>query len=174
MLPAKNGILKVARHALGYINTTTVTPVGSKTPIRVSVPRTAVTDPSLWIPHEAEQELRRGLRDMVPEFGDRPFYATRLCWYTDTPTADFIVDHVPRRKGLFIATGGSGHAFKFLPVLGEEVVKILLGESSQFREKWSWREDVAEGLVMTLDGSRGGIKQEELGDCLAAQQKAML
>ena len=45
---------------------------------------------------------------------------TRLCWYTDSLDNSFLIDYVPGySETLFVASGGSGHGFKFLPVLGE-------------------------------------------------------
>ena len=94
----------------------------------------------------------------------RPFAKTRICWYTDTPTGDFLVDYHPGYEGLFVATGGSGHAFKFLPVLGDKVVDCVVGQRpAAFADKWAWRRQAAQdttGLgwatVVTEDGSRGG------------------
>ncbi|RGP79563.1 fructosyl amino acid oxidase [Fusarium longipes] len=57
----------------------------------------------------------------------RPFARVRRCWYNDTPSYDFIVDYHPSYgTSLFIASGGCDHAFKFMPVLGEKVVSIIL------------------------------------------------
>lgn len=161
--------LKVARHAYGYINPTTATKAGA------SKPMTHLDDPALNIPAEGAADLRRGLRQMVPlpDLVDRPFAKTRICWYTDTPTGDFLVDYHPGYEGLFVATGGSGHAFKFLPVMGEKVVDCVVGQRpAAFADKWAWRRTAqdASGLnwaaVVTEDGSRGGkpglLLQEEL------------
>lgn len=60
------------------------------------------------MPEDAQEGLRDGLRDLVPEFAERPWSRLRLCWYSDTPEGDFIVDKHPQIPGLFIATGGSG------------------------------------------------------------------
>ncbi|PUU78718.1 FAD dependent oxidoreductase [Tuber borchii] len=123
--------LKFARHAQGYAS---ATPVFPKT-----------------IPREGEDALRHTVKQIVPEFSGRPFEKTRVCWYSDTPDGDFLVTWHPEHEGLFIASGGSGHAFKFLPVLGNEIVGVLIGKG-RFEEKWGWKEHV-EGLG---DGSRGG------------------
>ncbi|KAJ5885552.1 FAD dependent oxidoreductase [Penicillium taxi] len=57
----------------------------------------------------------------------RSFAKIRRCWYTDTPATDFIVDYHPASQGtLFVASGGSDHAFKFLPVIGDKVAGIIL------------------------------------------------
>lgn len=166
VIPPRNRILKIARHAVGYVNhIEKVDPRSGKT-IKISSPRTALSHPGLVIPLEGEASLRHGLQEMVPEFGGRPFIGQRICWYTDTPTGDFIVTYHPTTKGLFLATGGSGHGYKFLPVLGEQVVDIVEGvPEAEFKDLWRWREAV-EGGVITSDGSRGGVMQVELEEAL--------
>ena len=43
-----------------------------------------------------------------------------MCWYTDSLDNSFVIDYVPGYgDSLFVASGGSGHGFKFLPVLGK-------------------------------------------------------
>ena len=60
--------------------------------------------------------------------------------YNVTPTADFLLDWAPAVPGLFVATGGSGHGFKFGPILGRIVVDRLAGESDdRWNEAFSWR-----------------------------------
>lgn len=166
VIPPRDYILKVARHAVGYVNYVEKIDTKSGKSIKISVPKTFKSHPGLDIPLEGETDLRRGLSDMVPELGSKPFLRTRMCWYTDTPTGDFIVTYHPTLRGLFLATGGSGHAYKFLPVLGEEVVNIVEGlEGARFKESWRWR-DVVDGMVITSDGSRGGLVQVELDQAL--------
>ncbi|KAK3945595.1 putative fructosyl amino acid protein [Diplogelasinospora grovesii] len=183
VIPPSNRVLKFARHAYGYINPTTLgtaplpsSPKASITPLslKISQTYTQVSDPTLSIPAEGEQDLRRALREMVPLPGleDRPFTKTRLCWYMDTPTADFLIDYQPHWQGLFIATGGSGHAFKFLPVIGDKIVDCIMRNCpAEFKEKWAWKQAPegasSEDLIVTEDGSRGGrpglILAEQLG-----------
>ncbi|KAL2021278.1 hypothetical protein VTK56DRAFT_7357 [Thermocarpiscus australiensis] len=186
MPPTTNRILKVARHAYGYINPTPIDPpplplspqISSPkptTPVSISLPRTHLTSAPLPLPAEGASDLRRALREMVPlpSLADRPFAKTRLCWYSDTATADFLVDYHPRWRGLFVATGDSGHAFKFLPVLGDKIADcIARARPPQFEDKWEWKEAAAtaagvETPVVTEDGSRGGVPYLVLADELA-------
>ncbi|KAK6910423.1 hypothetical protein I203_104455 [Kwoniella mangroviensis CBS 8507] len=52
-----------------------------------------------------------------------------MCWYTDSVDNSFVIDYVPGyNKGLFVASGGSGHGFKFLPVLGKHVRASVPGQ----------------------------------------------
>ncbi|KAH8903214.1 FAD dependent oxidoreductase [Coniochaeta sp. PMI_546] len=179
IIPPSNNVLKVARHAYGYLNPTaltTTTPLSPTSPSAqktVSYPRTNLTVPqALTIPAEGIASLRSALRQMLPshqQLHDRPFSKTRLCWYTDTPTGDFIISYHPRFRGLFVATGGSGHGFKFLPVLGDKILDAVEGRTPvEFAEKWAWKEGCGEELVATEDGSRGGVPglvlDEELGE----------
>ncbi|KAI3536483.1 FAD dependent oxidoreductase [Colletotrichum filicis] len=180
MIPPSGLQLKVARHAFGYLNPTAIPHPSPQTPpstkSTVSLPATHLTDPNLKFPAEGVAALRKAVRTIVPipAIHDRPFVHTRLCWYTDTQTGDFLVCHHPTARNLFVATGGSGHGFKFLPVLGREIVNVLEGHGDEvFTEKWRWREvkskaDVTDLYehIMTEDGSRGGIpglllKQEQ-------------
>ncbi|KAK6211123.1 FAD dependent oxidoreductase [Colletotrichum tabaci] len=180
MIPPAGLQLKVARHAFGYLNPT---PIPHPSPLSpssarstVSLPATHLTDPRLKFPKEGEAALRQAVRTIVPipAIHNRPFVQTRLCWYTDTQSGDFLVCHHPEAKNLFVATGGSGHGFKFLPVLGREIVNVLEGHGDEvFTEKWRWREVASKANatnlyehIMTEDGSRGGIpglllKQEQ-------------
>lgn len=151
--------LKIARHAYGYLN-----PISAASGSTISTPATHLTHPtaSTLVPQAEQAAMRAALRQMVPwpELAERPFSSTRLCWYTDTSDADFIIDHHPEHKGLFMATGGSGHGFKFLPVIGERIADCILGQCpDSFKGKWDFRKgDTAKrwDQVVTEDGSRGG------------------
>ncbi|KAF8533277.1 FAD dependent oxidoreductase [Trichophaea hybrida] len=154
VIPEHNHVLKIARHCAGYLNPTTKTDPETGEQRTFSTPRTTVTNPGLQIPAEADAAFRTGLRKLLPQFAERELERTRLCWYNDTSTGDFIVTHHPSKPGLFLATGGSGHAFKFLPVIGEHIVDILLGlPEARFAKKWVWPEK-AVAKVVTKDGSR--------------------
>lgn len=61
-----------------------------------------------FAPVDGEQRLRQGLRETLPELAERPFERVAMCWYTDTPTGDFILDYHPDYKNLFVGSGGSG------------------------------------------------------------------
>ncbi|KAM9883594.1 hypothetical protein VDGE_08214 [Verticillium dahliae] len=153
-------ILKVVRHGFGYA--TKLPAQGDRVSGErlVSVPKTNSCNASAdFIPEDAEQGLREGLRVLAPAYAERPFIKTRLCWYNDTPEGNFVVDDHPEIEGLFIATGGSGHAFKFLPVIGKQIADCFEAKASaEVRAKWRLRaaEPGQSKLVMAGDGSRGG------------------
>ncbi|KAL8370509.1 hypothetical protein RB595_000739 [Gaeumannomyces hyphopodioides] len=174
VIPPRNNVLKVARHEYGYLNpTTTAEPLCSPSDswsedvaasCPISLPPKNVEDAFQEIPERSKAVLRNALKDMIPlpAIHDRPFATTKICWYNDTPTGDFIVDYHPDWDGLFIATGGSGHGFKFLPVLGERIVDCVVGERPQaFKTKWAFQPPTSStttawNAVSTQDGSRAG------------------
>ncbi|PGH01236.1 hypothetical protein AJ79_07968 [Helicocarpus griseus UAMH5409] len=184
IIPPRNNLLKIARHAYGYRNPQRVpSPADSgsnptqtrETTIEVSLPEKDVP-----IPQEGEDACRVALKEMLPAFADRPFVKTRVCWYTDTPKGDFIITHHPQYNGLFLATGGSGHGFKFLPVLGDKVVDAIQGRLvPELQKLWAWPESPPaaappppsssspDTVVWTEDGSRSGPKGMILMDELA-------
>ena len=165
---------KIARHCHGYSNYITIPhPEDPTAPsIIVSAPHTNSATPTAaqQIPQEGVRACREYLESILSQdspLRTRPFAFTRICHYADTSTGDWLIDYHPRyNKTLFLATGGSGHAFKFLPVIGDKVVECLLGRCpEEFREKWRWREAVPYE-EWPGDGSRGGKKgmilEEEL------------
>jgi glycine/D-amino acid oxidase-like deaminating enzyme len=68
--------------------------------------------------------------------------ATRLCPYCDTADEDFWIAAHPERAGLTVAGGGSGHGFKFAPVLGPIIADAVEGKSNATSEKFRWRPEV--------------------------------
>lgn len=68
-------------------------------------------------PDEVE-ELRSYLRERVPALDVAPIDA-RACMYTNTPDEDFVIAAHPEHADVTIASGFSGHGFKFVPVVGE-------------------------------------------------------
>jgi len=167
IIPPKDRLLKVARHAYGYLNPVTIPdPDNPEETITVSLPFTTHDDPTLQAPAEGLLACRQALRSMIPSLADRPFSRSRICWYTDTPNGDFLITYHPGFSGLFLATGGSGHGFKFLSVIGDCIADCVEGRCPiEFEEKWKWPAKQVENVV-TEDGSRGGrpglVLKEEL------------
>lgn len=56
-----------------------------------------------------------------------------------TTTSDFIISPHSAAKGLYIATCGSFHGFKFFPIIGKYVIQMLEGSlSSELEGRWAW------------------------------------
>lgn len=101
IMPPRNNLLKIARHAYGYRNPIQV-PNPAPTVVAAEAAAAAVdhgnnkgtkddnvvevslAEPGVPIPAEGEQACRAALREMLPAFAERPFVQTRVCWYTDT------------------------------------------------------------------------------------------
>jgi len=115
--PTDQYIIKMAMHLPGY----------SRMIQGISTPWTLVDDPDRGhlIPKANLQALRRCLREVYPDLSERPFSATRLCWYNDTPDGNWIIGRDPADSSLMFATAGSGHAYKFLPVIGRLVADAI-------------------------------------------------
>lgn len=56
------------------------------------------------------------------------------CMYNLSTSNDFLLDYYPALPGLFVATAGSGHGFKFGSLLGSIVLDRLEGVAS---DRWS-------------------------------------
>lgn len=98
-------LLKFARHGYGF-ESRQPGPSGDEVSSPSISRNGAATD---FLPADAEGALRDGLRLFhSSSISERAFVKKRMCWYTDTPTGDFIVDHHSMLRNLFIATGGSG------------------------------------------------------------------
>lgn len=141
----EKGVMKLGYRGKKYTNPQTQ-PNGA---VR-SVPITRWTTAPAAItglPEKSEQIIHNFVEKYLPELREHGLYitGTRLCWYTDSFDNQFVVDAVPERPGVMIATGGSGHAFKFLPVLGKFVVNRIEGgggdvvEEQEFLQRWQWR-----------------------------------
>lgn len=179
--------IKIARHAFGY-----KPPLARARPVRVDPDGEKVVGlakvpvpvfPANMPP--ADESLMRAfvaralplLADVADPASPRPWTA-RMCYYLDTASGDFLVARHPAfRSSLFVATGGSGHGFKFLPALGRRIVDVLDGTDARARgpwtRKWAWPALEAPlkrgdpGLVVCRDGSRAGEPGQLLEDALA-------
>ncbi len=70
--------------------------------------------------------------ELLPGIGATPTSAA-TCLYTKTPDERFVIDRHPEHPNVVMAGGGSGHAFKFGPLLGEQIAE-LVGGAEPIRE----------------------------------------
>lgn len=119
---ASGGVVKIANHGPGWL-----------------------VDPrdQSEVPPAAETAFRTFLHESIPGLADAPLTRTRLCFYCDTFDGDFWVDWVPDREGLMVCSGGSGHAFKFAPVLGPLIADVMERRHNRFAARFAWREPQA-------------------------------
>ncbi|RDW56750.1 FAD dependent oxidoreductase-2 [Coleophoma cylindrospora] len=162
----ETGILKIGFRGTKYTNYETV--VDEKgDEHRISVPKTA------WWPRaatpqitkQAAVEIKDFVKENLPELADLGIAGCRNCWYTDSLDNNFVIDWVPDDAGLVICSGGSGHGFKFLPILGREVVKIIENptQKNEYGKMWAWRTQT--------NGPRNGLEDGEGGSRVLSKQK---
>ncbi|KAL4963963.1 FAD-dependent oxidoreductase [Aspergillus stella-maris] len=99
------------------------------------------------IPPVAEDGIRHLLSCWSPTLAEKKFLDMKICWDAMTPDGGWLIDHHPDIWGLSIATGGSGHGFKFLPVVGGFIAQALRivsmpnddsARRQELRSKWRW------------------------------------
>jgi sarcosine oxidase/L-pipecolate oxidase len=148
IFPPHEGEVKILRRSPGYKNTTRIVNPNLferavKPNVEISYPRTVATYPQDWIPLEAEKEIRENLKEIMPSLYNRPFDRTKLCWITQTTNSNFIIDYHPKLEKVLLATGGSAHAWKFIPVIGDKIVDFMVGQlEPTLRDMWSWNEKI--------------------------------
>lgn len=125
-----DGIVKIANHGAGI----RIAVSGSDTPVDEAAQR--VVHPG----HEAA--LRMFLAETFPALVTAPIVHDRLCVYADTSDGHFWIARHPEQPTLVVATGGSGHAFKFAPVLGALIADIAFGAPHPLAHKFRWRPEL--------------------------------
>lgn len=100
--------LKMAIHGWGYTRTPTQADCNIVQSNVSSPPLIPPRERINFVPKDGEARLREGLREILPELSDRPFERLAMCWYTDTPTGDFVMDYHPDYANLFVGGAGSG------------------------------------------------------------------
>ncbi|EME85806.1 uncharacterized protein MYCFIDRAFT_40622 [Pseudocercospora fijiensis CIRAD86] len=153
------GILKIAFRGAKWTSYTRRSSVGKQ----LSYPQTQ-TDK---IPLEAMRVIRSFVSENLPELLDLDLTNLRLCWYTDSVDNSFLIDYVPGVEGLVVASGGSGHGFKFLPVLGEHVVDVIEGKDTEYTRLFKWKgvpQGRKNGLEEGPSGWRTLDKQRMVGN----------
>lgn len=94
--------------------------------------------PDNWDPDIDERvvdpvQVRRArayLARRFPALAAQPITETRVCQLENTDDEHFIVDRHPSYANVLIAGGGSGHAFKHGPVLGEHIARRAVGDAT--------------------------------------------
>jgi sarcosine oxidase / L-pipecolate oxidase len=92
------------------------------------------------VPDSFLPAFRQFVYTHLPGLRKAPLAHTRLCLYCDTWDGDFYLCPHPDRPGLIIAAGGSGHGFKFAPMLGEIIADAAEGKDNRWAQRFRWRE----------------------------------
>ncbi|XYA02958.1 hypothetical protein QA089_005545 [Meyerozyma guilliermondii] len=109
-----------------------------------SLPRYKNDNPNDTVPLDGYDQARRLLPKYVPDLAHHKLRDSKVCWIADTSDSHFIVDAVPKLPNLFVATGDSGHAFKFLPTIGDLIADKLEGKlAEKYQNAWKWRDNIS-------------------------------
>jgi sarcosine oxidase len=82
------------------------------------------TGPFRGVDAEAEEQAARYVRERLPGL-DPAGYGAETCLYTNTADEAFVLD---RSGDVVVGGGGSGHAFKFGPLIGEILADLARGQ----------------------------------------------
>ena len=88
---------------------------------------------------EDENKMRTFLKSAFPLLAYAKVAFTRRCLYCDTHDEHFWIDHHPEKEGLIVASGGSGHGFKFAPILGKLIADCVEHQANPWLSKFKWR-----------------------------------
>ncbi|KZF23931.1 FAD dependent oxidoreductase [Xylona heveae TC161] len=164
----ENGVVKIGYRGTKFTNPQ-IQPDGKirSTPVT----RWTAEEKITTVPKTGLDVIRKFIQDFMPDILDANLSITksRICWYNDSYDNHFVVDHVPGKKGLMVATGGSGHAFKFLPNIGKYIVDVVEGKGLDraLIKHWKWRalapnQPFVNKLMEGYAGARVLSKQELL------------
>lgn len=116
------GLAKIAHHGAGRRHT-----LDAERVQEVSV------DPGV------ERAARVFLQGVLPGLASARLAEARVCHYCDSVDGQFWIDRVPDASATFVATGGSGHGFKFAPILGELIANRIEGRVDPRLDRFAWR-----------------------------------
>jgi sarcosine oxidase len=83
---------------------------------------------------ETIEASREVLRRRLPGVAEQPVVRTWTCFYEVTPDAHFVIDRHPSLGDVWIAGGGTGHAFKHGPVIGEYLAALVTDDRPHIAE----------------------------------------
>jgi glycine/D-amino acid oxidase-like deaminating enzyme len=115
---SRNGTIKVGHHGPG---------------------RRVAEDEPLTVSRQERDRAVEFVRRTFPRATGMTVDDSRLCLYCDTWDGDFLIDHDPDRPGLVVASGGSGHGFKFTPLLGGLIADVVERKPNPYARRFAWR-----------------------------------
>jgi sarcosine oxidase len=105
-------------------------------PLMRHIPLDPDADPGPVTPR-FQEAARAWLARRLPGLAEAPLVATYAGQLENTANEHFIIDRHPEDPRIVLAGGGSGHAFKFGPVLGAQIARFAL--EGQWPEQWRAR-----------------------------------
>jgi sarcosine oxidase len=90
--------------------------------------RDQTVDPDTYdrvVSAEDEHLIRVAIAEHLPA-ANGALAAAQTCLYTMMPDGDFLIDRLPDRPQVIVASPCSGHGFKFAPVIGEILADLAI------------------------------------------------
>jgi glycine/D-amino acid oxidase-like deaminating enzyme len=106
--------------------------------LKAGLHRFGVTaDPNAgYLPNRDEvEETRAFLRAVIPGAAQAELAGVDRCMYDVTSDEDFILDRHPGGRGVVIASGFSGHGFKFGVLVGRLLCALALDAAPEFPQE---------------------------------------
>jgi sarcosine oxidase len=100
--------------------------VAARLPDIAMDPDDAIRMPSAFL----GEQVRAYVAKRMPGLAGQPIVATRVCQTEYSDNSHYIIDRHPGLSNVWVAGGGSGHAFKMGPVLGEYVGDRVMGRAT--------------------------------------------
>ena len=91
-------------------------------------PRERPDDSAREVAEATVEASRAILRRRFPAMAEQAIVKTWTCFYEVTPDAHFVIDRHPDLANAWVAGGGTGHAFKHGPVIGEYLAALVGGD----------------------------------------------
>ncbi|TID23853.1 hypothetical protein CANINC_003145 [Pichia inconspicua] len=115
---------------------------------QISLPRYHNENPKDTIPLDLIPIIKKALIKYVPELQNHKLFGSKICWVADRENSNFLIDKVPNYSNLYVATGDSGHGFKFFPNIGKYIVEMIDGNlDSNLKALWRWESRIHMELV---------------------------
>lgn len=87
--------------------------------------RSVDPDAAVHVDEEVVAGIARGLSTLLPALRSASLEHVEACMYDISPDEDFILDYLPGDPRIVLATGLSGHGFKFAPLLGHFLSSLV-------------------------------------------------
>lgn len=100
--------------------------IGHHTPGKLVLPKDLPLSEDVELIAKEKENLKAFVAQYLPGLQSE-FLEVKHCLYANSPDEHFIIDHLPDYdKKVTVATGFSGHGFKFVPAVGEVLAELAL------------------------------------------------
>lgn len=153
--PDVNGEMKICNEFPGFTN------IDKKAGISIPVKKNA-------IPKQSADEIREYLKETMPELVNKEFVKSKICWCTDSPDRQLILDFHPKYSNVILATGDSGRSFNLIPIIGKYIADLTTlgseGLKMKDQEVWKWRPEKSKDRDNKQGRWGGSGKVDDLND----------